>query len=230
MFPPCRSWFGRFSCKSISSRPIRYVNVFTMTTQNNGTPGVTLRVSQASPSSTHSVHGSQRYFCFNRNKHHFSSFTALNLCSALLCFVFFPPVFFFFFLLPLCWKCAWPIGCDGNVRESSQWLLRAGVFVCWFVLPTYHLLSSPWRCVPVSLPECSRCSMVSWQLGIVSFEQEIIQFLRVRSLQSFEREPTSYLTVCTLGSSRRGPSTHESQHNPIMCVLRRGKTWIHIWR
>lgn len=149
MFPPCRSWFGRFSCISISGCPIHYVNSFTMKTQNNDTLRVTLQVSQASPSSTHSVRCSQIYFSFHRNKHHFSSFTALNLCSALLCLV------FFFFILPLhslhalVWKCAWPIRCDGNVRE---WLLRAGVFVCWLVLPTYYLLSLPWQCVSQSAP------------------------------------------------------------------------------
>lgn len=80
-----------------------------------------------------------------------TSVLLLHLTSALLSCVlfFFPPVCFFFFYYhtatPLrsphapVWMCAWPIGCDGNVRESCQRLLRAGVFVCWLVLPTYHL-------------------------------------------------------------------------------------------
>lgn len=78
----------------------------------------------------------------NRNKHHFSSFTALNLCSALLCLVFVSSCAFFFLnyhtaaprhsLHVLVSMCAWPIGCDGIVRESWRWLLHAGGFVCLF--------------------------------------------------------------------------------------------------
>lgn len=172
-----------------------------------------------------------------------TSVLLLHLTFALLSSV----LFFFllcFFLLPHCCtstlaKCASMDVCVTNrVWWYCAWELTVAA-TCWgfcllvcfthlsaFIIAlTVHVSPSP-KVLSVLDGQLTIRNRVIWTRNYTVSSGLITAIIWTRAHKSV----VSYLTAYTLGSSRRGPSAHGSKHNPIMCVLHRGKTWIHIWR